>query len=108
MKKFVAVVCGTLLMGSAALPAAAQPGSWTLEARIQEVQRAIDNGVASGALDRNEYNRTETRLHQIEGKRNELIRIGNLGPPQRATLEGEVDSLASQIHWMRGGWRRPW
>jgi hypothetical protein len=109
MKRFAVALCGALLIGLAGQPAVAQPGGWGLDARIVEVQRAIDRGVADGALDRPQYEHVEGILQDIRHKRDEILRArGALEPAQTQSFEVQLDTLVNEIRWARNEWRRPW
>jgi polyisoprenoid-binding protein YceI len=111
MKKFATMFCAVVMAALTALPAAAQNAVWTLDARIVEVQRAIDKGVADGALDRAQHDRIQFELTDIRRRRDDYshTHAGHVTPDATQKFEAALDTVVNQIHWIRASeWRRPW
>ena len=75
--------------------------------RIQFLQDRVNHGIADGSLDRREARRVSGELN---GVRDWIHRMhwedeGRLTPGQRAQVQGRLDGISRQIHWMRhNGW----
>lgn len=75
--------------------------------RIQFLQDRVNRGMADGSLDRREARRVNGELN---GVRNWIRRMhwedaGRLTPGQRDQVQGRLDGISRQIHWMRhNGW----
>ncbi len=80
----------------------------TIQARINELQRRIDQGVHSGELTRREAVRVQTELDRIRAKRARFRADGYLGPRERQILHHELDVLEGLIYRLKHNERRRW
>ena len=75
--------------------------------RIQFLQDRVDRGIADGSIDRREAARVDRELNGVRGWMHHLHweDAGRLTPDQRAQVQGRLDGISRQIHWMRRtGW----
>lgn len=106
----LAVTAG--LMG--ANVAVAQPGSWNPGTfwrgapdnpyeRIHFLRERVNRGRTDGSLDRREAVRVSRELDGVEQwiRRMHWVDAGRLTPDQRAQVQGRLDGISRQIHWMR-------
>ena len=110
MKPLIAAALGALSLVVAA-PALAQPAGWDIDRREQWLADRIDRGVADGSLDRREAHRVHEELRSIHGEEDHMRmrHDGRLSDGDRAMLEGRLDDLSHQIHWMHeNNERAPW
>jgi hypothetical protein len=111
MKTFAIALCAAAMAATAALPAIAQPGVWSIEARLNAVQQGIDKGVGDGALDRAQHDKVQFELNTIRKRTDDYRRThgGQLSPDAEQKIEVDLDAIINQIHWTRANeWRRPW
>jgi len=87
------------------------PQGWQIDRRIDWVQQRISRGRADGSLDWQEARRVETELIHIRNDER-MMRAkggGRLSDRERFMLEGRVDHVNEQLHWLRhNDERRPW
>ncbi len=84
---------------------------WNIDHRIEWVQERINRSRDSGALDRREYRRVQSRLDGIRATERRLReRQGRLYPHDREMLTARLDRLCDDIRHMTHDqtWRRPW
>ena len=107
----IAIAAVGLLTGGAA---SAQTGPWNSGAfwqgapdnpyqRIQFLEDRVNHGLADGSLDRLEAGRVD---HELNGVRQWIHHMhwqdaGRLTPAQRDQIQGRLDGISRQIHWMR-------
>jgi hypothetical protein len=87
------------------------PRAMDLNGRIDWMQRRIDRGRDDGSLDRREVYRVQSALDGIrrDMRRMERRSGGVLRGYQRDELQGRLDRLNDQMHWLRrNDERRPW
>jgi hypothetical protein len=111
MKNFALTLCAAALAVSAATSAMAQPGAWSLDARINAVQGGIDKAVADGALDRAQHDKVQFEMADIRKKKAIYAQThgGQISPDAERNLEVDLDNVINSIQWHRQGeWRRPW
>lgn len=75
--------------------------------RIQFLQDRVDRGIADGSLDRREAGRINRELNGVRGWIHHMHweDAGRLSPGQRAQVQGRLDGISRQIHWLRhNGW----
>ena len=75
--------------------------------RIQFLQDRVNRGMADGSLDRREAGRVNGELNGVRTwiRRMHWQDDGRLTPDQRAQVQGRLDGIIRQIHWMRqNGW----
>jgi hypothetical protein len=75
--------------------------------RIQFLQDRVNAGIADGSLDRREAGRVNGELNGMRGwiHRMHWEDAGRLTPSQRAQVQGRLDGISRQIHWLRrNGW----
>ncbi len=116
MKVFAIAIAAASMMTAGV--AVAQPGPWNPGTfwqgapenpyqRIQFLQDRVHHGVADGSLDRREAARVDGELN---GVRKWIHRMhwedaGRLTPAQRDQVQGRLDGISRQIHWMsHRGW----
>jgi hypothetical protein len=119
MKRIViALAAASLLTAGAASAQPYHPGPYNPGAfwrgapdnpyeRIQFLQDRVNHGVADGSLDRREAARVNGELNGVRGWIHHMHweDAGRLTPDQRARVQGRLDSISRQIHWMRhNGW----
>lgn len=93
-------------------PMAASAAPWqNINQRQAQLDKRIDQGVRSGALNRNEASRLRAEFRQI-AQLEARYRIGGLNMRERADLDHRFDRLAAKIKVQkndrdhRGGHRR--
>ena len=92
-------------------PGPMQPGGWGIDRRIDWMQDRINRGRSDGSLDRREFRRVQGQLNHIKNdfRRARWHNGGRLDDRARDMLQGRLDRLNSEIHWLRdNGDRRPW
>jgi len=110
MKKLTIAFCGALLVSSAAAAALAQGTVWSLDARITETIRALDKGVADGAITRPEYYNSTHGVHEVQAHEREWLKAhgGHLDPATEHQFDGDLDNIINGVHWVRPEWHHPW
>ena len=137
MKMIIAAAMAATAIAAISAPAMAQPygppppphGDWhgpgpgpgpggpmrseafPLDQRIDWMQTRISRGLGDGSLDRREAFRAQRQLNSIKSDlRHDRYRgHGQLSDYDRQALEGRLDRLNDQLHWMRqNDDRRPW
>jgi hypothetical protein len=71
--------------------------------RIHFLRERVNRGRADGSLDRREAVRVSRELDGVEQwiRRMHWVDAGRLTPDQRAQVQGRLDGISRQIHWMR-------
>ena len=107
MNKIVLAITAAAALAATAAPAMAQPygarnDRWTsIDHRLNNLDRRIDQGVRTGQITRNEAVR-------LRGEFNSLLRLeanyrrGGLTAWERADLDRRFDRLSAQIRYERG------
>ena len=92
-------------------PAVYRPGPWDIAQRISWIQQRIIRGREMGALDGPEFNRVQGQLNAVKREFNadRYANGGPLDPPPRADLEGRLNRINAEIHWLHEmNEARPW
>ncbi len=121
MKNTVLVALGALAAATAlAGPVLAQPygppgyergGGWDIGRRIDWIQDRIVHARDDGSLDRREFDRVQGELNGIrrEDRDFRYNHGGHLDDRVRFDLEGRLERLNDQIHWIHEHHERhPW
>ena len=75
--------------------------------RIRFLQSRVDQGARDGSLDRREAFRVNGELNGVRQwiRREHYMDAGQLTPDQRGRIQGRLDQISGQIHWLRhNGW----
>jgi hypothetical protein len=90
---------------------AADHGNWTLGQREDWLNTRLDQARDDGSLDHHEYDRVKHELHDIHDDADQMRhhQHGELTDNQTADLEGRLDKVSDQIHWLHEhSFTRPW
>ena len=117
---FAAATAAVLAFGPAA-PALAQDeappavadhhGDWTLNQREDWLKSRLDKARDEGAIDHHEFDRVKQEINDIHGDADKMRdhHGGQLTDNENADLEGRLDRVAEQIHWLHeNSFQRPW
>jgi septal ring factor EnvC (AmiA/AmiB activator) len=95
MKFRFAILASALLLGLAHAPAVfAAP---TVNERIVEMEKRIDQGIASKELTRHEADKLREELREIRRKERRMEADGRLSPRERDILHADLDRLKRHI-----------
>ena len=90
----------TLGLGVAALPTAASAAPWqSVNQRQANLDRRIDQGIRSGALNRNEAVRLRAEFRQIAKLEYRYRRSGGLSNWERRDLDQRFDRLSARVRY---------
>lgn len=92
-------------------PGFERPGGWDIDRRINWIQERINRGRGDGSLDRHEFYRVQGELNSVrrEERGMRAHHFGHLDDGDRAVLEGRLNQIGDQIHWIREhNDHRPW
>jgi hypothetical protein len=98
MKKLTVLLAG-LGMATAVVPTVASAAPWTsISQRQANLSQRIDQGIRSGALNRNEAFRLKTQLRDVVGLEYRYARSGGrLDMRERADLDRRYDAISRQV-----------
>lgn len=98
MKKLSLMLAG-LAVAATSLPAAANAQAWqNTNARQARLEQRIDQGIRSGALNRNEAVRLRTQFRELTVLENRYRRSGGgLSVQERRDLDRRFDALSARI-----------
>jgi predicted nuclease with TOPRIM domain len=97
MNKWLKGVMAVLLAGSVSLtglPAWSQ----TVNQRQENQQRRIEQGVESGQITREEYNRLQRQQGRTQAMEDRMKADGKLTPKERAKLQERLDKTGSNVN----------
>jgi len=113
--------CATALFGLAPMALAQPPepssamspdhGNWTLKEREGWLHDHLDKARDEGSIDRHEYARVRDELTDIHHDEDRMRdhHDGQLTDNDTTALEGRLDAVAHQIHWLRvNSFQMPW
>jgi hypothetical protein len=85
-------------------PAAHSPdqGNWTLRQREDWLTSHLDQVRDDGSIDHHEYDRVKHEINDIHHDEDQMRhhQDGQLTDNETADLEGRLDHVAHQIHWL--------
>jgi hypothetical protein len=100
MKKLTILLAG-LGMAAAALPSVASAAPWTsISQRQANLSQRIDQGIRSGALNRNEAYRLKSQLRDVVGLEYRYARSGGrIDMRERADLDRRYDAISAKVRF---------
>ena len=109
MKTFSLMLAG-LAVSVAALPAAASAQSWqSINSRQNRIETRINQGIRSGALNRNEAVRLRTEFRDLAGLENRYRRTGGgLSMGERRDLDRRFDALSQRVRVQKNDRQQRW
>lgn len=109
MKKLTILLAG-LGMATAIVPSIASAAPWTsISQRQANLTQRIDQGLRSGALNRNEAYRLKSQLRDVVGLEYRYARSGgriDLG--ERADLERRFNAISAKVYVQKHDRQRRW
>ncbi len=88
-----------------------EQGNWTLRQREDWLNSHLDQVRDDGAIDHGEFDRVKRELGNIHKDEDQMRhhQSGQLTDNETADLEGRLDRVAQQIHWLHEhGFTPPW
>ncbi len=110
MNRLTAVIAASVALIGVATPMAASAAPWqNINARQGRLDARIDQGIRSGALNRNEANRIRSDFRALAAREGDYRRSGGLSYRERADLDRRFDALSARIRVQKhDGQHRRW
>jgi hypothetical protein len=109
MKKLTILLAG-LGMAAATVPSLASAAPWTsISQRQANLSQRIDQGIRSGALNRNEAYRLKSQLRDVVGLEYRYARSGGrIDMRERADLDRRFDAISAQVRVQKHDRQHRW
>lgn len=107
MRILLAAACaaGCLAVATAAFA----QDQWTLDRREVWVDHLADDALRDGQIDPNQSALIHQRVRDVKEKERHKLRNGTLSPADMQELEGDLDQMLDEIHWLRSDHpHHPW
>jgi hypothetical protein len=110
MKSMTALIAASAALIGVATPMAASAAPWqNINARQARLDARIDQGIRSGALNRNEAYRIRSDYRALAAREADYRRSGGLSYRERADLDRRYDALSARVRVQKhDGQHRRW
>lgn len=110
MNRIARLIAATAATLAIATPMAASAAPWqNINARQARIDARIDQGVRSGALNRNEAYRIRSDFRALSAREADYRRSGGLDNRERADLDRRFDALSARVKVQKhDGQHRRW
>lgn len=99
MNRFTTAIVAALGMAAVAAPSVASAAPWqSINQRQARLDARIDQGIRSGALNRNEAYRLRSQFRQLGDLEYRYRRGGGLSGWERQDLDRRFDQLSSRVY----------